>query len=254
MVDSTPGQYFVLYVRPDLDAATEIPVAIAPGKAGRTTLTDGREQLPKGHYRIATFDVASPGDVDGDGVDDLTELADPVNANPFNAAPRLDLANGAVIIRDKATFATLSYQGNDVARDAYLVGLEFVKFWITGTTTEHPSVYFMNTERYRAHPQFASAVGIASGRAPTAGAMRGDIVYDANATAPDGSKGLYRFAFQPNDAYSFAEIALAYELLSSSMPMLDADLAYYPFPSAALPLYQKEKAAYDAYRVPVLVK
>lgn len=112
----------------------------------------------------------------------------------------------------------MSHQGNDVARDAYLAGLEFVKFWIVGTNAAHSSVYFMNTERYRAHPQFASAVGIASGRAPTAGAMRGDIVYDTNATVPDGSKGLYRFAFQPNDAYSFAEIALAYELLSSRMP------------------------------------
>ena len=65
------------------------------------TLTDGREQLPNEHYRIATFEVASPGDVDGDGVDDLTELADPVYANPFNAAPRLDLTNGAVITPTK---------------------------------------------------------------------------------------------------------------------------------------------------------
>jgi hypothetical protein len=254
VVESTPDQYFVLYVRPDLDAATEIPVAIARGNAGTTTLTDGRSQLANEHYRVATFSSASPGDVDGDGVDDLTELADPVNANPLNPAPPLDLTDGAVIIPDRATFETLSYQGDQVARDGYLAGLEFVKFWLVGTDKAHPSVYFMNTETYRAHPTFASAVGIPGGRGPAPGSMRGDIVYNANATAPDGSKGTYRFAFQPNDAYSFDEIALAYELLATSLPMLRNNLLYYPFPSAALPLYQKERAAYDAYRVPVLVE
>ena len=244
----------MLYVRPRLGAATEIPVAIAQGKAGETTLTDGRSQLPTEHYRVATFTVAAPGDVDGDGVDDLTELADPVNANPLNAAPRLNPADGAVIVPDHAAFETLSYQGNDVARDAYLAGLEFMKFWIVDTDREHPSVYFMNTEKYRAHPMFATAVGIEGGRGPAPGKMRGDIVYDATATAADGSKGTYRFAFQPSDAYPFAEIALAYELLVTNMPVLKNKLSYLAFPQAALPLYQKEKAAYDAYRVPVLVK
>ena len=83
--------------------------------------------------------------------------------------------------------------------------------------------------------------------------MRGDVVYNPDATAPDGTKGTYRFAFQPSDAYSFKDIALAYELLVSSMPMLTNNLLYYPFPQAALPLYQKERALYDAYRVPVLL-
>jgi hypothetical protein len=253
-VPSSTSQYFVLYVKPDLNAATEIPVAIVRGAAGTTTVTDGRRQLPTDHYRVATFTIDKPGDVDGDGVDDLTELADPVNANPLNPAPKLDAQTGAVIVSDTTTFANLSYQGDDVARDQYLAGLEFMKFWIVGTNTTHPAVYFMNTNTYNAHPPFASAVGIAAGRGPTPGAMRGDIVYNPDGIAPDGSKGTYRFAFQPNDAFAFTDIALAYELLASSMPMLDNNLLYYPFPQSALPLYQKEKALYDAYRVPVLVQ
>jgi hypothetical protein len=251
VVDSTPDQYFVLYVRPDLKAATEIPVAITRGEVGKTTLTDGRSQLPNDHYRIATFTVASPADVDGDGIDDLTELADPVNANPLNPAAKLDPADGAVIIADKATYEKMSYQGNDVARDAYLAGLEFMKFWIVDTDKEHPSVYFMNTEKYRAHPVFASAVGLPGGRGPEPGKMRGDIVFDPKGTAPDGSQGIFRFAFQPSDAYSFQEIALAYELLATSMAPLRNNLVYGAFKQAAYPRYEKEKAAYDAYRVPV---
>ncbi len=251
-VPSTTAQYFVLYVKSSANA-TELPVAVVKGKAGTTTIADGRGPLPEANYRIATFSADKPGDVDGDGIDDLTELADPVNLNPLNPAPKMDARTGAVIISDVKTFANLSYQGNDVARDQYLAGLEFMKFWIVGTNTAHPAVYFMNTNTYKAHPEFASAVGIQSGRAPTAGTMRGDIVYNPDGTAPDGSKGTYRFAFQPNDAYSFKEIAIAYEALVSSMPMLKNNLSYYPFPQSALPLYQKEKALYDAYRVPVLL-
>ncbi len=254
VVDSTPDKYFVLYVKPNLNAVTEIPVSITIGKAGTTALTDGRNQLPKEHYRVATFSVASPGDIDGDGANDLTELADPVNANPFNPAPRLDPANGAVIVPDKASFERLSYQGDDVARDAYLAGIEFMKFWIIDIDKAHPSIYFMNTEAFRAHPQFASVVGISGGRGPSADKMRGDVAYDAYATAADGSKGRYRFAFQPNDAYTFEQIALAYELLVTSMPVLKNNLSYLAFAQAGLPLYKKEKASYDAYRVPVIME
>lgn len=228
-------------------------MAIARGVAGTTVLTDGRSQLPAEHYRVATFPVDDPGDVDADGIDDLAELADAANANPLNPAPSLARRVGAVVVPDVETFAALSYQGDNVARDRYLAGLEFVKFWITGTNSPHPAVYFMNTNTYKAHPEFGRAVGIAAGPGPSPGAMRGDIVYDPDGIAPDGSKGTYRFAFQPNDAYPFADIALAFELLASSMPMLDNNLLYYPFPQSALPLYEKEKALYDAYRVPVLL-
>lgn len=253
-VASTTSQYFVLYVKPMPTGTLELPVAIAKGQAGTTTLSDGRSQLLKDRYRVATFSVDQPGDVDGDGIDDLTELADPA-ANPLNAAKKLPPRDGAVIISSVEAYSELSYQGNDVGRDSYLAGLEFMKFVITGTNTAHPSVYFMNTNTWKAHPQFMSSLGLPGGGqgGPTAGVMRGDIVYDAKATAPDGSKGTYRFAFQPNDAYAFSEIAIAYETLVASMPMLQNNLLYYPFPQSALPLYKKEKAQYDAYRIPVMI-
>jgi hypothetical protein len=244
-------QYFVLYLKADASLAVELPVSITKGQAGTTVLTDGRRQLPQDRYRVATFQVSAPGDVDGDGIDDLTELADPVGMNPLNPAKALKASDGAVIIPDRATYEAMSYQGDDVARDAYLAGLEFMKFWIVGTNTDHPGVYFMNTNTYRAHPIFAGAVGLPGGRAP--GTMRGDIVWDATATGPSGQTGAYRFAFQPNDAYAFADISLAYELLASNMPSLGGDLMFHPLPQAALPLYNKEKALYDASRVPVLV-
>ena len=68
--------------------------------------------------------------------------------NPLNPIPALGASVGSDIIADRATFEAMSYQGSDVARDAYLAGQEFVKFWIVGTNTDHPAVYFMNTNTY----------------------------------------------------------------------------------------------------------
>src|SRR5688572_4292146 len=103
-VDSTPEQYFVLYLRPDLNAAREYPVAITRGQAGKTTLTDGRTQLPANHYRVATFSVAQPGDADGDRIDDITELNAPSTMNPLNPARGISFNDGTVMLPDHATF------------------------------------------------------------------------------------------------------------------------------------------------------
>ncbi|MEO8693570.1 MAG: PEP/pyruvate-binding domain-containing protein [Acidimicrobiales bacterium] len=253
-VDSTPEQYFVLYLRPDLSAAREYPVAVTRGQAGKTTLTDGRTQLPSDHYRVATFSIAQPGDVDGDRIDDITELNAPSTMNPLNPARSISFNDGTVMIPDKATFEALSYQGKEVAIDNHLADLEFVKFYLLDVNTDHPSVYFMNTVTHRAHMRFANAVGIPAGRGVQSGQMRGEIVYHRNVRAPDGTLGVYRFEFEPNDSYSFAAVRVGYELLASSMPFLTNNFLYYPMPQAALPLYQRERAQYDAYRMRVVLE
>jgi hypothetical protein len=252
-VTSTVDQYFVLYMKPNPSLPLELPVSITKGAAGTTVLTDNRGQLPEDRYRVAPFDLKAPGDVDGDGVDDVTEMNDPVNMNPLNPAKGLKANDGAVIIADRATYEAMSYQGTDVARDAYLAGQEVMKFWIVGGNTDHPMVYFMNTNTWKAHPMFASSIGLPGGRAQ--GTMRGDVVWDPTAIGPDGKAGVYRFAFQENDALPFADVSLAFELLSANMPFLTNNLMYYPLPQAAMPQYlAKDKPQYDASRVPVLLK
>ncbi|MEO5838302.1 MAG: PEP/pyruvate-binding domain-containing protein [Acidimicrobiales bacterium] len=253
-VDSTPDQYFVLYIQPDLNAAREYPVAVTRGQAGKTALTDGRTQLPTNHYRVATFSIAQPGDIDGDGIDDITELNARTTMNPLNPARSISPNDGMVMIPDKATFEALSYQGKEVAIDNHLTDLEFVKFYLLDVNTDRPSVYFMNTVTHRAHMRFANAVGIPAGRGLQSGQMRGEIVYHRNVRAPDGTLGVYRFEFEPNDSYSFPAVRLGYELLASSMPFLTNNFVYYPMPQAALPLYQRERAQYDAYRMRVVLE
>ncbi len=118
-VASNAGQYFVLFVKPDPNGTREVPVAIARGVDGTTVLTDRRTQLPQAHYRVAAFPVSAPGDVDGDGTDDLTEL-NSATGNPLNPAAPVDAVNGMLSIPNRATFEKLSYQGPDVAIDTHL--------------------------------------------------------------------------------------------------------------------------------------
>ena len=141
-----------------------------------------------------------------------------------------------------------------MAIDNHLSDLEFVKFYLLDVNTDRPSVYFMNTVTHRAHMRFANAVGIPAARGAQSGQMRGEIVYHRNVRAPDGTLGVYRFEFEPNDSYSFPAVRLGYELLASSMPFLTNNFLYYPMPQAALPLYQRERAQYDAYRMRIVLE
>ena len=259
VVESTAEKYYVLYVRQRLNGETvvEIPVSVTLGRDGATTLSEQLSPLPPERYRVDEFLVADPGDLDGDCVDDIAELGDPAGMNPLNSARAVRLADGAVAIPDREKFEALSYKGNDIAFDRHLIDLEFVKFYLVGMDTDRPIVYFMNTETHRSHVYFANAIGLYSHPLwnwPRQGIMKGEIVYHPSVVAPDGSLGVYRFEFEPQDNYSFDAVAYAYEVLAASMPLLNDNFAYYPMPARALPLYHEERALYDASRVDVLLE
>ena len=98
--------------------------------------------------------MADPADVDGDCIDDLTELGNPVGMNPVNPAAGIDLSDGALAVPDRETFETISI---------YLRGKSHVKFLVAGLVagmdTDRPRVYFMNTKTHWIHPSFWDAVG-----------------------------------------------------------------------------------------------
>ncbi len=260
VVPSTTSDYFVLYVRQELGGETvEVPVSVTLGAAGTTTLADNLEALPPSAYRVERYLVEDPADIDGDCIDDITELRDLGSMNPVNPAPAVHLIyHGAVGIPDRETFETLSYQGGWGTIDRHLTGLEIVKFSIVGADRDRPVVYFQNTQKHRIHWDFLRSIP-SGGRG---GDLRifgrymilGEVIYHPNVVAPDGSLGVYRYEFEHTyrDAYSFEDVAKAHEVLAASMPLLQDNLAYYPMPSRGVTLYHKEKALYDASRINVL--
>ena len=254
IVESTTEEYFVLYVRPALDSEREFPVSVTLGEDGTTTLTEQLSPLPKEHYRVEKFLIADPADIDNDCIDDITELGDPVGMNPLNPARAVPFHDGAVAIPDRETFEALSYKGRDVPYHRHLQDLEFVKFYIIGLSTDNMGVYFMNTETHRIHPDFGDAIGLWEDPLWGQWYMGGEIIYHPNVVAPDGSLGVYRYQFQPMDVYTFGYVSRSYEVLAASMPLLDDNLAYYPMPRRALPLYHRERALYDDSRINVVLR
>ena len=93
VVTSTTDDYFVLYVSHDVDGTeVELPVLVKRGEAGTTTLAENMEALPAERYRVEKYLIADPADVDGDCIDDITELDDLGNMNPVNPAAAIDSA------------------------------------------------------------------------------------------------------------------------------------------------------------------
>ena len=133
VVTSTTDDYFVLYVSP---REVELPVLVKRGEAGTTTLAENVEGLPAERYRVEKYLIADPADVDGDCIDDITELDDFGTNNPVNAARSPDLNDGAVGIPDRAAFEVLARNG------------ENMKFVVFGLHTRSPRMYFQNTNTH----------------------------------------------------------------------------------------------------------
>ena len=252
VVTSTTDDYFVLYVQHELDVdiTVEVPVAVTLGEAGTTTLAENVAAMPVERYRVEKYLIADPADVDGDCIDDITELEDPVGMNPVNAA--MEFSDGAVAVPDRQTFERLSYQGTRI--DTYLADLEVVKFVLVGLDEKRyyvhadlPRVYFQNTETHQLHSEFANAIGL-SHIEPFL-RFYGSIVYHPRVVAPDGSLGVYSVRLW-SSFFSCSHVDLAYTALAASMPLLEDNLVFY-VPPIALPNYQDELACYEASRIPL---
>ncbi len=238
VVTSTTADYFVLFVTHDKDGAVvEMPVAVTLGEAGTTTLSENVEALPPARYRVEKYLVADPADVDGDCIDDITELGDPTGMSPVNPAHSLEIAHGAVAVPDRETFQSLGstdyFDPNDEA--------VYVKFLLLGMDTDQPRVYFQNTKQYLRHQPFMDAVGLEGDDV-----MRGFVAYRPRLLAPDGSQGSYYY--WQEIVPSFGVEARTYTLLAASMPLLQDDLALH-LPNYRLPQYQAELPQYRESRI-----
>ena len=233
VVTSTTADYFVLYVKHDIDGTeVEIPVLVKLGEAGTTTLAENVEALPRERYRVEKYLVADPADVDGDCIDDITELADPSGKNPVNPAAAIALSDGTVAVPDQDKFETLAYY------EAY------IKFILFGLDTDQPGIYFVNTKTHDTHRDFLAAIGLQRSQ----DMITGSLDYHPDLVAPDGSRGLYFYRLLPYSSYyPFSLVARAYTVLAASMPLLSDNLAFnarnaiLSSLSSDLPLYNESR-------------
>ena len=216
VVESTTSDYFVLYVQHDVDEDTsiEIPVLIEKGAADTTTLAENVEALPKERYRVEKYQIANPADIDGDCIDDMTELQNLGEKNPLNPAAAIALSDGAVAIPDRDAFETLAVSGR------------YVKFAVFGADTDRPHIYFINTKTYTYHGGFQqalTALGIEESRAGDR--FNGLLTFHPELQSADGSPGLY--SIWTYRAEPFAVNNLIYTLFAANMPLLEDDFAFH---------------------------
>ena len=235
VVASTAEEYFVLYVRHELDADTsvEVPVLVKKGDADTTTLAQNVEALPKERYRLEKYLVADPADVDGDCIDDITELDDMGRQNPVNPAVAIELRDGTVAVPDKDTYDTLAVTKS-------------FKFVLFGMDTDRPGVYFMNTNTHPLHESFLEVAGLDAGDVEYE-VVNGKLTYSEELVASDGSPGVYYFELKSVHP-PLSIVNLSYTLLAASMPLLDDNLAFY-IRNFDLPLFQSDLPLYRESRI-----
>ena len=258
-VASTTDDYFVLYrlIRRSRNTVISVPISVTRGVSGTTTLTDSLRPLGADHYRVEKYSVSHPADIDGDCVDDLTELADVGAYHPLNAGKQINREDGRIVIDSHEAFLALSYQGewdNDVMALTLpeLKGRKLIKFWITDLDTS-PAVYFQNTHKHQVHGSFARAIGIRNkGFEKT---VTGHLIWEPNVVAPDGTLGVYRYFLNPGQIVftAFWTIERYHEILASVMPVVDNNLSHYLDSRGMVDWYDRNRALVDATRVRVLL-
>ncbi len=233
VVASTTADYFVLYVNFDLGGrATELPVLVKKGETGATTLAESVKALPIERYRVEKYRIANPADVDGDCLDDMTELSDPVGMSPVNSFPPVDHSDGAVSISDLDTYLPNSQFNNAVADS---------KFFITNADNERPGLVFMNVNVHTTHEGFLRTTGI-----DQIIDYRGYISYDVRLDAPDGSLGAWYVWLIEHVSVSEMERILAF--FAANMPVLRDDV-YLLIPDHKLDSYERDREKYERTRM-----
>ena len=208
VVPSTEREYFVLYVLHDTaNDESGQPVSVALGKRGQTELFENVPPLPADRYRVEKYSVDEPADVDGDCVDDLTELAQSESMNPVNPAPVVSADDGAITIANNQVFDELAYDG-------------LLKFVMFDLDSDLPGVYFINTNTHKTHGTFLKAAGLEPSEI-----VKGHIAFDAERVTTAGSVGAFHFGLATS--FTFGDVERAHALLSASMPLLGDDLALY---------------------------
>ena len=235
VVTSTTDDYFVLYVSP---REVELPVLVKRGEAGTTTLAENVEALPAERYRVEKYLIADPADVDGDCIDDITELDNFGTNNPVNAASSPDLNDGAVGIPDRAAFEVLARNG------------ENMKFVVFGLHTRSPRMYFQNTNTHpTTHNTFLEVILDEGLEQHLVGETRGYIDYHPSLEAADGSPGIY-VAWDAR-TLSFRDVSILHTLIAANMLLLEQDLVYL-FKNDQLLQIQHQLGRYEKSRIPLV--
>ena len=105
-IEAEEGKYYVLSSQhsPTFEWAT----AVNMGVDGTMIISDPGGAYPIENYTITEYDISSPGDLDGDQIDDVTEYNNMPTDAPINFAQAIDFEDGAITKRQSQPTEPLS--------------------------------------------------------------------------------------------------------------------------------------------------
>ena len=212
-IEGESGKYYILEA--EHSPSFTWPSSIAMGMNGTMIISEPGAAYPVENYTVWEYDVSNPGDIDGDGVDDITEFQNMPTDAPLNYAEPVNFIDGATSVPDAETFMELAAV-NNVGWAPFLDDQLYVKFGILNRDTPEPQVYFINSNTHGVHYGFWNAIGANV----TGDDSSGEIVFNPTQINPNGIIGGYSFNFSFGDAYNFEATQRTYQLLMASLPFI----------------------------------
>ena len=247
-VNSGNSKYYMLQVRHHPDSAFTLTTSMTLGQAGTTVITEPLRAYPLNHYRVLEYDLNNPYDTDNDGTGDPDEFNAMPAKGPLNAATPLASEHALVTLNTLSAFNTVSTEENGTPWVEYLNDVEYAKFIILDFYTAEPKIYFINSNNYDLHADFANYLGI-NHLSPTL--IKGQLIYNPHILSANGTLGTYAFNFSNNEAKPFETVQRTQELLAANMPYLTNNLSYFITANNEQD-YQDNSSLYQNSRVPVL--
>ncbi|MDB4537665.1 PEP/pyruvate-binding domain-containing protein [Akkermansiaceae bacterium] len=232
-VPESQNHYAILYRSRDLKNWKPVDLVPQWWDSDARVLKDPGLPHQNGFYEIRFQHRNTPGDLDLDGRNDLAEISDENDFfAAFNPADPFDEREGALFLKDLATYNTLSKRDNFPGAQS----VKEVKFLITDIQT-NPRLHFINVNENQYHYDFARYVlsqyrefdyytgnSVFSSQTYFSNNrinLAGSLISHENYLGPDGKRGIYTMEFWPTDPVSFEHIQIAYELISRTTPFID---------------------------------
>jgi len=194
------------------------------GARGKTILTESARAYPESHYQALEYSIEDPQDTDGDGMDDITEYRNIPFQNPLNAAQTVEAKYGAIFFERFKSFSNLSFKKDSLQHTEFLNNKKFVKFLILDFYSDNPKLYFIHSENVDRHLHFVRKLGM---KYFSGDVIKGQLIYHPAVVSNNGTFGTFTFNFSNERNKEFPVVQKCYELLTSSMPFLENNLAYY---------------------------
>ena len=219
-IEGESGKYYILEA--EHSPSFTWPSSIAMGMNGTMIISEPGAAYPVENYTVWEYDVSNPGDIDGDGVDDITEFQNMPTDAPLNYAEPVNFIDGATSVPDAETFMELAAV-NNVGWAPFLDDQLYVKFGILNRDTPEPQVYFINSNTHGVHYGFWNAIGANV----TGDDSSGEIVFNPTQINPNGVIGGYSFNFSFGNAYDFEATQRTYQLLMASLPFIQNNMNHF---------------------------